>query len=136
LLAETIVTVNATNLKKAHALIESDRGVESCYWPAFDQQIFTGSNCSVRTCNHTFVADPLGNRDDFCSARKSSDEFFLVIGRFFADELWIFFLKLRILTFPFSKDANWIELKSKFRHLPICRQAIVVTTRPKPSCNI
>jgi hypothetical protein len=34
---------------------------------------------------------------------------------------------------------NWALLtaaKSTFQHLPICRQAIVVTTRPKPSCNI
>src|SRR5882762_2321390 len=28
--------------------------------------------------------------------------------RFFVDRLQISFLKLRILTFPFSKDTNWI----------------------------
>ena len=76
----------------------------------------------------------------------------------------IAFLKLRILTFPFSKDPNWIigaftgaalesgwsaqlfktikklgvgssELKSTFRHLPLCRQAIVVTTRRNQAAN-
>ena len=45
-------------------------------------------NCRVGSCNHTFVADSFEKRDDFCIARKFSDEFFHLIGHgFFADEL-------------------------------------------------
>jgi hypothetical protein len=36
-------------------------------------------NCSVRPCNHTFVADSFEKRDDFCIARKLADEFFHLI---------------------------------------------------------
>jgi hypothetical protein len=45
-------------------------------------------------------------------ARKLADKFFHRIRhnplRFFVDKLRISFLKLRILTFPFSKDTNGI----------------------------
>ncbi len=48
----------------------------------------------------------------FQDARRASDESFHLIRhdprRFFVDRLQISFLKLRILTFPFSKDTNWI----------------------------
>src|SRR5882724_830552 len=36
-------------------------------------------NRRVRSCNHTSVADSFEKRDDFCIARKFSDEFFLLI---------------------------------------------------------
>ncbi len=37
------------------------------------------SNCRARPCNHTFVADSFEKRDDFCIARKLSDECFHLI---------------------------------------------------------
>ena len=36
-------------------------------------------NCRVRSCNHTFGADSFEKRDDFCIARKFSDECFHLI---------------------------------------------------------